>query len=143
MNNTPLGSMAYGFDYTLKFFGACRLLDTGSIQGPIVAPKCPLFVARVALKGRSIRRHDPFPVIYTPVKISQSKLETLLPHMWSQERFVGSTSTWYVQVLLQAVLDTSDGGVSEMILMHRLKADQLHSFKKFAFCLKTSYFMNK
>ena len=78
MNNTPLGSMAFGFDH---IFWACSLLDTGSIQGSIFAPKCPLFFAGHALKGRFIKRQDPFPVINTPVKISQSKLETPIPHM--------------------------------------------------------------
>ena len=34
--------------------------------------------------------------------------------MWSQKSFRGGTSTWYVHVLLQAMLDTSDGDVPEI-----------------------------
>ena len=46
-----------------------------------------------ALKGGFIRPHDLLPIINTPVKISQSKLETLLPLTWNQESFGGSTLT--------------------------------------------------
>ena len=88
---------------------------------PIIEPKCPMFVAGDALKGGFIRPHDPFPVINTPVKIFQSKLETLLPHTWTQKSFGDSTSTWYLQVLLQVMLDTSHGDVPEMILIHLLE----------------------
>ena len=83
MNNTPLGSMAFGLwlESHFEVFWACCLLDTGSIQWSIIATKCPVFVAGDALKGRFIRRHDLFPVINTSVKISQSKLETPIPRM--------------------------------------------------------------
>ena len=73
---------------------------SGSIQVSIFAPKCPISVAGDALKGGFIRPHDLFPVINTPVKISQSKLKTLHPHTWSQESFGGNTSTWYVVVVV-------------------------------------------
>ena len=59
----------------------------------IIALKCPIFVAGDVLKGGFIRPRDLFPIINTPVKISQSKLETLLPLTWSQESFGGSTLT--------------------------------------------------
>ena len=120
MNNTPLGSMAFGFDHTLKILGMLTARYR-KYSGAIFAPKCPLFVAGHALKGRFNKRQDLFPVINTPVKISQSKLDTPIPHMWSHERFGGNKSTWYVQVLLKAVLDTSDGDVPEMIWMHLLE----------------------
>ena len=68
-------------------------LVSRSIQVPIIAPKCPIFVTGDTLKGRFIRPNDLFPVINTPVKIFQSKLKTLLPHTWSQESFGESTST--------------------------------------------------
>ena len=87
-----------------------------------MAPKCPIFVAGDALKRGFIRPHELFLVINTSVKVSQSKLGTFLPHAWRQDSFGGSTSTWYLQVLLQAVLDTSDGEVPEKILIH------LHEF---------------
>ena len=86
-----------------------------------MAPKCPIFVAGEALKCGFLRLHKLFLIINTSVKISQSKLKTLLPHTWRQDSFGGSTSTWYLQVLLGAVLDTSDGEVPEKILMHLLK----------------------
>ena len=87
----------------------------------IFALKCPIFVAGDALKGGFIRPHDLFHIINTQVKISQSKLETLLPLTWNQESFRGSTMNWYHQVLFQALLHTSDGDVPEMILMHLLE----------------------
>ena len=85
-----------------------------------MAPKCPIFVAGDALKCGFIRPHELFLVIKTSVKISQSKLGTLLPHTWRQDNFTvgGNTSTWYLQVLLRAVFDISDGVVPEKILMH-------------------------
>ena len=86
-----------------------------------MAPKCPIFVAGDALKCGFIRPHEVFLVINTSVKISQSKLGTLLPHTWRQDSFGGSTSTWYLQVLLRAVLDTSDGEIPEKNLMHLLE----------------------
>ena len=79
------------------------------------------YQAPTFLKGRFIRRQDLFPIINTPVKISLSKLETHIPHLWSHEWFGGNTSTWYLQVLLQAVLNTSDGDVPEMTWMHLLE----------------------
>ena len=87
----------------------------------IFAIKCPIFVAGDALKGGFIRPHDLFHIINTQGKISQSKLETLLPLTWNQESFGGSTMTWYHQVLFQALLDTSDGDVPDMILMHLIE----------------------
>ena len=78
-------------------------------SGVNYGPKCPIFVAGDALKCIFIRPHEVFLVINTSVNISQSKLGTLLPHTWRQDSFGGSTSTWYLQVLLRAVLDTSDG----------------------------------
>ena len=86
-----------------------------------MAPKCPIFVAGDALKCGFLRLHELFLIINTSVKISQSKVETLLPHTWRQDSFGGSTSTWYLRVLLRAVLDTSDGEVPEKILMHLLE----------------------
>ena len=86
-----------------------------------MAPKCPMFVAGDAFKCGFIRPHELFLVSNTSVKISQSKLGTLLSHTWKQDSFGGSTSTWYLQVLLWAVLDTSDGEVPEKILMHLLE----------------------
>ena len=86
-----------------------------------MAPKCPIFVAGDALKCGFILPHKLFRVIITSVKVSQSKLGTLLPYTWRQDSFGGSTSTWYLQVLLQAVLDTSDGEAPEKILMHLLE----------------------
>ena len=59
----------------------------------IFALKCPIFVAGDALKGGFIRPHDLFPIINTPVKISYSKLETILHLTWSQESFGGRTLT--------------------------------------------------
>ena len=82
-----------------------------------MAPKCPIFVAGDALKCGFIRLGELFLIINTSVKISQSKLGTLLSHTWSQDSFGGSTSTWY----LQEVLNTSDGEVPEKILMHLLE----------------------
>ena len=86
-----------------------------------MAPKCPIFVAGDELKCGFIRLGELFLVINTFVKISQSKLGTLLPHTWRQDSFGGITSTWYLQVLLRAMLDTSDGEVPEKILMHLLE----------------------
>ena len=45
-----------------------------------MAPKCPIFVAGDAFKI-FIRPYELFLVINTSVKISQSKLGTLLPHI--------------------------------------------------------------
>ena len=87
----------------------------------ILALKFPIFVAGDALKGGFIRPHDLFHIINTSEKISQSKLETLLPLTCNQESFGGSTMTWYHQALLQALLDTSDGDVPDMILMHLIE----------------------
>ena len=86
-----------------------------------MAPKCPIFVAGDVLKCGFIRPLKLFLVINTSVKITQSKFGTLLPHTWRQDSFGGSTSTWYLQVLLWAALDTSDGEVPEKILMHLLE----------------------
>ena len=86
-----------------------------------MAPKCPIFVAGDALKCGFMRPHKLFLVINTSVEISQNKLGTLLPHMWRQVSFGGSTSTWYLQVLPRAVLNTSDGEVPEKILMYLLE----------------------
>ena len=56
MNNTPLGSMVFGFDHTLTFF-----LDMLTAKYRMYSwVKCPLFVAGDALKGRFIRRHEHF-----------------------------------------------------------------------------------
>ena len=49
MDNTTLGSMAFGFDLTLS--------HSGSTQVSLLAAKCPLFVAGDALKGRFITSH--------------------------------------------------------------------------------------
>ena len=83
--------------------------------------KSPIFVAGDALKCGFSRQHELFLVINTSAKISQRKLDTLLPHTWTYDSFGGSTSTWYLQVLLWVVLDTSDREVPEKILMHLLE----------------------
>ena len=120
MNSTPLGSMAFGFDHTLKILG---MLTTRYRKYSEVnfCTQMPFIRCWTCTESRFIKRQDLFPIINTPVKISQSKLETPITHIWSHERFGGNTSTWYVQVLLQAVLDTSDGDVPEMIWMHLLE----------------------
>ena len=83
--------------------------------------KCPIFFAGDALKGGLVRPHDLFHITNTSEKISQSKLETLLSLTCNQESFGGGTITWYHQVLFQALLDTSDGDVPDMILMHLIE----------------------
>ena len=86
-----------------------------------MAPKCPIFDAGDALKCGFIRPHELFLVIKSSVKLSQSKLGTLLPHTWRQDSFGSSTSTWYLQVLLRAVPNTSDEEIPLKILMHLLE----------------------
>ena len=57
-------------------FWSYQQLVSRSIQVPIIALNCPIFVAGDALKGGFIRPHDLFPIINTPVNIFQSKSES-------------------------------------------------------------------
>ena len=92
MINTTLGSVAVSFEHTFKFL-VMLTASFGKYSGVNFCTKIPIFVAGDALKGGFIRPHDLFPIINTPVKISQSKLETILPLTWSQESFGGGTLT--------------------------------------------------
>ena len=78
----------------------------------IFALKCPIFVAGNALKGGFIRAHDLFH-INTSEKISQSKLEMLLPLTCNQESFGGST---------MAARNFGTPGVSNLTIIRSFKA---------------------
>ena len=59
MDNTTLGSMAFGFDHTLMILDMVTA-KYRKYPASVFAPKGTLFVTGVALKYRFIRRHDLF-----------------------------------------------------------------------------------
>ena len=88
MINTTLGSVVVSFEHTFKSFLVMLTASFGKNSGVNFCTKMSNICC-----WRCIRPHDPFPIINTPVKISQSKLETILPLTWSEESFGGRTLT--------------------------------------------------
>ena len=116
MNNTPLSSMAFGFDHIFRFLSmlTARYKKYSGVNFCTQMPFIHCWTCTERQIHQTTGRFSSHQHSHEDI----SKQIENIPCMWSQERFGGSTSTWYVQVLLPVLLDTSDGDIPEMIWMH-------------------------